>query len=956
MMNTGKRIHGFDITRSREVAELNGVLYEMTHGKTSAKLCWLDNGQANKLFGIAFTTLPTDDTGVFHILEHSVLCGSEKYPVKEPFVELLKSSLNTFLNALTYPDRTVYPVSSRNSQDFLNLVSVYLDAVFAPRFLENKSIFLQEGWRIDEEDGKPCYKGVVYNEMKGALSDELGLISRKFRRLIFPDTAYGFNSGGSPEAIRTLSYERFIESYRDAYHPSNAYVYLDGSVPLEETLALLDEYFSRYNRKETLPIFTLQQPAAAEKTDFYEVKEGAPTENKASLTFGKIICDWKSRYRAQAVRVLGDALTGNNESPLKKALLDSGLAMNISVSCQTSGLQPYVTVYIKDVRDGAAGQVMELLRGEAEKLLASGLDHKTLHAVINRMEFQFREPEEPQGLYRCTEILNGWQYGGDPLDSLVYDPLFASLRDMVETGEYEALLREIFVNADGRVVLHMKPSASLGTELRAAEFSELQAICEGWSDGERECNRLENTRLQQWQQTPDAPEAIASIPVLKLNEIECSVEWMDTIEERIDGMTVLVHPAPTQNIVYANAFFSMTDYSLDELSRLSLLPKLLGKLPTKTHSALELERLLKTYTGMMEFSILPMCIGDDTQTSRPCLMVRFSALRENLDRAVELMVDILKNTRWDRERIRLIVQQLDVNLSRIGILGGHIIGMFSVTAPYSATAAVNEATGGGTFYRWLHSFAVDFDAQFDSFVVLSERMQNETICRSRLTLGITAQQPCRLDRLKELLPLGSAVPATTAYSLSMPARIGMRIPAQINYAAQGYHLREAGMKFHGSMKVAEKILSLNYFWNEIRAKGGAYGAGFAIGPGGGMYTYTYRDPSPAASLAANDGAAAYLEDFCANDESLERYIISTVSEDDPLRSPASNGQIADINWLTRFTKEQAVQIRNEMLHTTRDDLLALVDVLKAFAAKGTVCVVGHPGTIDECGDMTPMEI
>ena len=256
----------------------------------------------------------------------------------------------------------------------------------------------------------------------------------------------------------------------------------------------------------------------------------------------------------------------------------------------------------------------------------------------------------------------------------------------------------------------------------------------------------------------------------------------------------------------------------------------------------------------------------------------------------------------------------------------------------------------------MHGFAADFDAQFDSFAALADRMQCETICRNRLTLGVTAQQPCRLDRLKELLPLGSAVPATAAYSLSMPARIGMRIPAQINYAAQGYHLREAGMKFHGSMKVAEKILSLNYFWNEIRAKGGAYGAGFAIGPGGGMYTYTYRDPSPAASLAANAGAAAYLEDFCAGDEPLERYIISTVSEDDPLRSPASNGQIADVNWLTQFTKEQAVRIRDEMLHTTRDDLLALLDVLTAFASKGAVCVVGHPGAIDECGDMTPLEI
>ena len=520
MLNISSIIHGFKISRSRQSAELNGTLYEMTHIKTGAKLCWLDNGQANKLFSIAFTSLPSDDTGVFHILEHSVLCGSEKYPVKEPFVELLKSSLNTFLNALTYPDKTVYPVSSRNRQDYLNLVSVYLDAVFAPRFLKDKSIFMQEGWHIETEDGKPCYKGVVYNEMKGALSDELGLIGRRFTSLLFPDTVYGNNSGGAPAAIRTLSYERFIETYLDTYHPTNAYVYLDGSVPLEETLELLDEYFSRYEKRETLPVFSMQLPKTIEATDFYEVKEDEALEDKGSLTFGKILCDWKSRYKAHAVRVLGDALTSNNDSPLKKALLDSGLAKNISFSTRASGLQPYVMIYIKGVKDGAAGDIVELLRNEADKLICAGLDHDTLHAIINRMEFQFREPDEPQGLYRCTEILNGWQYGGDPLDSLVYDPLFANLRNMIDTGEYEKLLREILVDEDGRVILHMEPSTTLGEEIRQAEEKEVQDIYNSWSAEERERNQQDNVRLKEWQQTPDSPEAIASIPVLKLSEID----------------------------------------------------------------------------------------------------------------------------------------------------------------------------------------------------------------------------------------------------------------------------------------------------------------------------------------------------------------------------------------------------------------------------------------------------
>lgn len=956
MLNVSSIMHGFKISRSRKVAELNGTLYEMVHLKTGARLCWLDNAQINKLFGIAFTSLPSDDTGVFHILEHSVLCGSEKYPVKEPFVELLKSSLNTFLNAMTYPDKTVYPVSSRNRQDYLNLVSVYLDAVFAPRFLKDKSIFLQEGWRIDEEDGKPCYKGVVYNEMKGALSDELGLISRRFASLLFPDTAYGFNSGGSPEAIRTLSYDKFIEAYLDTYHPSNAYVYLDGSVPIEETLELLNEYFSRYDKREELPVFTLQEPTAVEAKDYFEIKEDESPEDKGSLTFGKILCDWKDRCKPLAVRVLGDVLTSSNESPLKKALLDSGLAKNITVSSRITGLQPYVMIYIKGVKDGASASVMKLLRDEAERLLESGLDRDTLCAVINRMEFKLREPEEPQGLYRCTEILNGWQYGGDPLDSLAYDPLFASLRSMVDTGAYEELLHDLLVDEAGRAVLYMEPSESLGEESRRAEEREVQAICDGWSVQERERNQQDNAHLKEWQQTPDRPEAIASIPVLKLSEVDSSVEWMDTVEEHIDGVTVLYHNAPTQNIVYANAFFSLTDYSLEALTQIALMSKLFGKLPTKSHSALELERLLKTYTGKMEFTLLPLSLKDNLETARPCMLASFSALRENLDTAIALMLDILKNTCWDKARINRIVQQMDLNLSRIGILGGHIVGMFSAMASYSAAAAVTEATSGGTYYRWMHDFAANFDAQIDSFISLAERLQSNTICKKRLALGITASEPCAVDGLAEFLPAGSTVPSTTSYGIEMPRRIGMRIPAQINYAVQGYHLKEVGMKYRGSMKVAEKILSLNYFWNEIRAKGGAYGTSFSIGSNGDIYTYTYRDPSPANSLIVNGGAADYLAGFCAGNESLERYIISTVAEDEPLRSPDSNGQLADISYLTQYTKEEAVWNRNEMLLATREDLLAVVDALKAFAEKGTICIVGHQSAIEECGDMTPMDI
>ncbi|MBQ2699917.1 MAG: insulinase family protein, partial [Clostridia bacterium] len=435
-MIMNERFHGFKVTGIRPCAEVSGTAVEWVHEKTGAEVFWLDNGDQNKLFAITFTTLPQDDSGVFHMIEHSVLCGSEKYPVKEPFVELLKSSMQTFQNAMTYPDKTVYPVASRNEQDFMNLVSVYLDAVFAPRMVTEENVFCQEGWHLEETEGKLTCKGVVYNEMKGAMSEEGSLISRKLNSLLYPDTSYGFNSGGSPEAIRRLSYQQFVETYRRYYHPSNARVYLDGSVPVEKTLKLLGEYFDRYEKLETLPVIAAQQPVKREAVQYYDFPQGEDTANKGRLTLGKIIGRWDERVKKNAARLVGHLLTDTNDSPLKKALLDRGLAKNITISVQTATYQPYVNIHLKDLKDGAREEAVACIRQTLEGVLDKGLDEEDLLAEIDRMEFNLREPDEPQGLYRCIQALSGWLYGGDPLDCICVDETLAQLRRLAATDYF----------------------------------------------------------------------------------------------------------------------------------------------------------------------------------------------------------------------------------------------------------------------------------------------------------------------------------------------------------------------------------------------------------------------------------------------------------------------------------------------------------------------------------------
>ncbi|MBR6107901.1 MAG: insulinase family protein [Oscillospiraceae bacterium] len=959
MLNqVGDRFHGFTVTRIRESKELNGRLVEMVYDKTGTELCWVDNKLENKLFSIAFKTLPEQSTGVFHILEHSVLCGSKKYPVREPFVELLKSSMNTFLNAMTFPDKTMYPVSSRNARDFLNLTEVYLDAVFAPAILDNPNIFYQEGWHIETDaDGTRSYKGVVFNEMKGAMSSVDGLAEYKLSEMLFPDTCYGCNSGGDPAVIPTLTYEKFIETYHRFYHPSNARIFLDGDIPAEETFALLEAYLSQYDKREELPVIAMQTPVSAEETMEFELSQDEEIENRGCLYVGKILCTWEERVKIIACNVLLDAVAGSNEAPLKRAVLSAGLAQEMGTMLDPSTAQCYLQLYFRNIADGREQEILPLIRKTASEMLEKGLDLGAVEASVNRLEFLALEPEEPQGLDRCISAMNSWLHGGDPMQYMVNLEDFAKVRAMLKDGSFEKLLREMFLDENGTAVLHAKPSYTFGEKMREEEAARLEAVCADWTEADEEKNAALNKALQAWQQTPDTPEQLAKLPVLDVSEVSDQPSWTETVQHEADGVTVLYHPAPCMGLVHVGLYFRMTDYSIDDLPLLLHLGSLFGKLPTAHYSALELQQELKNKVGRLEAAVDVLAEKDQTGTCIPMLTVRCSFLAERQHDAAALIEEVLLTTDFtQKEKIREILLQTDERFKQFPVMGGHALGMSAAMSHYAASYAARDALGGYTAIRRTHALVKNFDAEFDKFCALMQRVQKETCCKARLTAGVTAANDTEIRDILAAFPQGSAVPDSVHYELHLPAHMGCRIPAQIGFAVQGWHLGCGAPAFDGGWRVAAKILSLSYLWNTVRVQGGAYGTGIAIRRDGSLFTYSYRDPTPANSLAVNRGLSDFIRQFCESEEPLDGYIISTVNDEDPLRSPRDDGFTADGMWFTKRTKEELAAERKQMLGTTRETLLRSCEVWDRFAEKGSVCVCAAENLLDDCENLTVCEL
>ncbi len=937
-------IENFKVTAITHIDELAADLIQMEHEKSGAKLVWLDRVSDNKTFGIAFRTTPENDTGVFHILEHSVLCGSEKYPVKEPFVELMKSSMQTFLNAFTYPDKTVYPVSSRNNKDFMNLMRVYLDAVFFPAIYKKPEIFYQEGWHYEIRDDEPIsYKGVVFNEMKGAFASPDTRMQNELGRLLFPDTCYHYVSGGDPAHIPELCYDRFIETHKRFYHPSNSYIFLDGSIDLPACLKIMDEeYLSRFTRQEMHTEIQVQKPVAGENTCYYEVSPSEPLEGKARVTWGYVMGDYSNRKEAFAMKAMSELLCGSNQSPLKSEILSMADDGGLSVVDEMQ--QNYVVITAEHLDEKDVPALKASIDNTISNIIETGLDHEHLRAILANMELQYRERDYgmmPQGIGLGVEMLGSWLYGGEPGANLSMAPLFAELNELVDTGWYEELLRKVFLENSHTCQVLLLPSHTAGNEERQAEADRIQAAESGWTDEEREELTLRQANIDAWQGSQDSPEDIAKLPRLELEDISKTPEDIPTEVDAVNGVTILRHSIPAGGISYWNMYFNINDLDEASLSQALFLCNVLGNLPTKHHDIQSLNKQIQFNMGSFRMDIQNFSRTNSPENCSVYLCVSFSALESKLPAATGLIREILTETDFARpELISELLQQAKMQKEQSVVISGHSIGMYRVLAGLSAGGVASECTSGFTYLQALRQMASETEGLGDILKALAEKV----FCVSRLTLSVTgSQENLPIESLVDGLPTGEKAPEDCVLKPWGKKHEGIVIPGDISYAVQG-----GLIPYSGKTMVLGQVASLAYLWNAVRVQGGAYGAGMAPSPSGIGILYSYRDPNAPRSLGCYSQLPDFLEAFVGAEPDLTGFIIGTVSSTEPLMLPGKQGAVAD-SWYFRGTSyADRCALRKEILSTTVEDLSELEADLRSFSGEKSVCVVGPQAQVDGC--------
>ncbi len=904
-MNVKDRLHGFVVEESRPLPELDAVMYRMRHEGTGLDLVWISRDEVNKTFGIAFETLPWDDTGVFHILEHSVLCGSDKYPVKEPFVELMKSSMNTFLNAMTFPDKTCYPISSRNDKDFMNLTRVYLDAVFRPLIYSKPEIFHQEGWHYEfDENGKPSYKGVVFNEMKGAMAGADELTYCAVNRALYPDSPYRWVSGGDPASIPDLTYENFVDAHKRFYSPSNGYVFLDGAVDIDAMLALLDgEYLQGRAKTERMAPPPMQKPVDAGTVEVeYELGEGEDPARRTRLAWGRVIGSFDQREKLVAMQILSQVLCGDNQAPLSKAILSQGLAESVSMHGAEDGIaQPCVILEVQNMAGSDRDKVNAVLTSELERLCREGLDRSRVEAVMANIEFKMRERDSggmPQGLILGLQALETWLYGGHPADTLEVGDLFVRLKEKMEQGWFEQLIREVLLDNPHRCEVVLTPSKTAGEARRKQEADRLAAEEAAWSAGDKQALLDAQAKLTAWQGSEDTPETLATLPMLTLADVSPEPEIVPTQVTQASGVTLIRHDVNAAGIAYFSLYFDASDCTEEELSRLSFAAALLGKLSTQKHSSQELADLIRLLCGNLSFEVAPYGKAHDPKSYGVNLSVSFSVLEHNVSKAVELILEILTSTRWDEDAAALdILRQTKLDLFQQTVMAGHAVALGRVNAQLYASGAAAECAGGFTYYKWLaaQESAWDWAARKDTLAALPGRGVTKARLTSSATGGSDALAQQAAAQIAAALPAGSpAAPGKLApWGLR---REGIAIPADISFAILGGDLLANGGAYSGTAILASQIVSLAYLWNVIRVQGGAYGTGMLIRPTGMSVCYSFRDPSAVQSLQKYQGCADFLRQLCASGTDLTGFIIGAVAGTEPLLSPRLKGVTADISY------------------------------------------------------------
>ncbi len=952
--------HGFKVLEHAFVEEVQSDAYIMEHMQSGARLFYLGNTDDNKVFSISFRTPPEDDTGVAHILEHSSLCGSRKYHLKEPFVDLVKGSLNTFLNAMTYPDKTMYPVASRNDKDFHNLMDVYLDAVFYPLIYENKYTLRQEGWHYElaAPEDELRYNGVVYNEMKGVYSSADAFLENEAMKALFPDTCYRFESGGYPDAIPQLTQEKFEQFHKSYYSPENSFIYLYGDMDILATLAYLDEeYLSSFIKTGTVnSVIPEQAPLlrTAEAEAFYPVDAGedctAKTYHELSIVTGKAT----DIITTTSLRMLEGVLLESESSPLRRALVQAGVGQNISGSFSSSMLQPVFSIRVSGSEKNLRDKFISVIYKTLQDLTINGIDKKLLQAALNSLEFKLREADfgpYPKGLIYGISIMDSWLYGGSPIDALHYEDCLAALRKGLESNYYESLIENYLLDNTHKVIVTLLPQPGKEEADQAAAAAKMQSLKDNMTREQLEQYAAECTELHRLQAEPDSEEARASIPVLQRSDIRRDIEKIARIVEEADGNKLVYVPAATNKIVYTNWYFDISGIPAAELPLCYLLTDVLGKFNTQRYTYEEIATNSIMYTGGIALNVRPCSAAEDADAYRMYFSVKGKALRENLPQMFDILQAVGLESKFDDlQRFKELLDEIKTDWDDEFFNRGQRIAISRLYS-YCAAGARASEQGQFTYYRFIKNLSDNFAEQGAKVLQQMQALLHKFFQKGCYTLFYSCDAADKENVQAQCLKFAAKLPAAGIADAPQPVPVpvrneGITTPGKVQYVAAGGNFAKYGHKYVGAMRVLETILRYEYLWTKIRIQGGAYGATARFDLNGLGVFASYRDPQLEKTLEAYKELPAWLKSIEFSARELDKYVIGSISSMDTPLTNSMRIEQASLQFLKQIPDSLRQRVRNEVLDVSNADLQALGQVVEDMLSDGLICVVGGKQMIE----------
>jgi len=934
----------------------------LRHKKSGARIAILSNNDDNKVFYIGFRTPPEDETGVPHIIEHTTLCGSKKFPVKDPFIELAKGSLNTFLNAMTYPDKTVYPIASCNDQDFKNLMDVYLDAVFNPNITKYEEIFKQEGWHYEltGKDDELKINGVVYNEMKGAYSSPDEVLSSQIYRSLFPDNTYSKDSGGNPEYIPKLTYEAYLDFYHKYYHPSNSYIYLYGDMDVVERLEWLDkEYLSLYDYKKVNSEIN-KQPAFDKIKNVeaqYSITMDDSQENKTYLSYNRVVGDTLDEMLYQAFDVLDYALVSSPGAPVKQALIDAGIGDDVYGSYDAGILQPVFSFVAKNANASQADEFESIIENTLKEVVKTGINKEALLAGINSSEFKFREADFgqfPKGLLFGLNCLDSWLFDDmKPFIHLECLGTFAKLRKAVDTDYFEKLIQEYLLDNTHGSSVTVKPKRGLGNEREEALAKELSDYKASLSDEEIKKLIEDTEHLKKYQEEPSSDEDLRKLPMLTRADMKKNAMAFSNIEDELLDVKVVRHDIESNGIDYISFLFDAGDFAQSELGYLGFFTNALGLVSTEKYSYTDLANATNIYTGGISTGTASHPDIKDRNNFVFKLEVKLKVLEKNLDKALELMEQMLLSSDFtDTKRLGELVAQIKARLQANLSSSGHLVAAMRSMSSFSRYALYQDELKGIAFYRSICRIEKELSESPKSVSDKLAAIAKKLFARNRMLISFTGNNEAYCNAKPSLEKVIAGFDKMSAIGNQAEVHFNTAKEAfidasQIQYVAKTGDFICEGYEYTGALRLLRIILSYDYLWINVRVKGGAYGCMNTFLRSGESYFVSYRDPNLSDTLDVYDRIPEYIKNFSPDERDMTKYIIGTFSALDTPMNPEAKGSRSLSAYLEGITYEQIQKERNEILNAQPEDIRRLADLVEAVLKKDSICVIGNENMIKE---------